>query len=157
MKADIERLELYRKHSEQVLGSLAAGVQSELILQQLRSGERLENICEGLLAMRLSFENTSANSQEGIGFSSRSSKTGDLPLSTRGRIGEVPQAPEPCSLVKEEEINGQTIYANQPWTLVTEDFKLIEHLASLYFCWEYPTFSGLSKKYFLRDFETGGG
>lgn len=40
------------------------------------------------------------------------------------------------------------------WTSVTKNMSLIEHLLTLYFCWEYPTFASLSKEHFLMDFRT---
>lgn len=41
------------------------------------------------------------------------------------------------------------------WTdIPTEDF-IVEHLVSLYFCWEYPTFASLSKEHFLLDYNSG--
>ena len=42
-----------------------------------------------------------------------------------------------------------------PWTTITGDAGLVQHLLALYFCWEYPTFASLSKEHFLRDFMTG--
>jgi hypothetical protein len=41
------------------------------------------------------------------------------------------------------------------WTTITGDARLVKHLLSLYFCWEYPTFASLSKEHFLRDFQDG--
>lgn len=41
------------------------------------------------------------------------------------------------------------------WTNVTSDVKLVEHLLSLYFCWEYPIFTSLSKEHFIEDFQAG--
>ncbi|KAH8660721.1 fungal-specific transcription factor domain-containing protein [Tricladium varicosporioides] len=41
------------------------------------------------------------------------------------------------------------------WTTVTSDKAFVEHLMTLYFCWEYPTFASLSKEHFLEDFEAG--
>ena len=43
----------------------------------------------------------------------------------------------------------------QSWTNVTSDTQLIEHLLTLYFCWEYPTFASLSKEHFFMDFRSG--
>jgi hypothetical protein len=43
----------------------------------------------------------------------------------------------------------------EPWTKVTNDNELVEHLMALYFCWEYPTFASLSKEHFLEDFRHG--
>src|SRR4051812_7278597 len=42
-----------------------------------------------------------------------------------------------------------------PWTAVTTDAALIDHLLSLYFCWEYPIFASLSRQHFLTDFQSG--
>lgn len=41
------------------------------------------------------------------------------------------------------------------WTDVTSDAKLVQHLLSLYFCWEYPIFTLLSKEHFIEDFQAG--
>lgn len=41
------------------------------------------------------------------------------------------------------------------WTEVTSDNALVEHLFTLYFCWEYPVFLTLSKEHFLADFQAG--
>jgi hypothetical protein len=38
------------------------------------------------------------------------------------------------------------------WTAVTDDSALVDHLLTLYFCWEYPTFASLSKEHFLMDY-----
>ena len=38
------------------------------------------------------------------------------------------------------------------WTRLTDNIAWVEHLMTLYFCWEYPTFASLSKDHFLRDF-----
>lgn len=40
------------------------------------------------------------------------------------------------------------------WTnICPENMHLVEHLMTLYFCWEYPTFASLSKDHFLVDFK----
>lgn len=38
-----------------------------------------------------------------------------------------------------------------PWTTVTSDMGLVNHLLSLYFCWEHPIFAPFSKEHFLAD------
>lgn len=43
----------------------------------------------------------------------------------------------------------------ETWTSITSDGSLVQHLLSLYFCWEYPTFASLSKEHFLDDFTDG--
>ncbi|PBP21844.1 fungal specific transcription factor domain-containing protein [Diplocarpon rosae] len=54
---------------------------------------------------------------------------------------EVPHKPHPNS--------------NASWTSVTNDGAFVEHLMSLYFCWEYPTFASLTKEHFLQDMRAG--
>ncbi len=44
---------------------------------------------------------------------------------------------------------------SQIWTTVTDDAALVDHLMSLYFCWEYPIFASFSKEHFLEDFRAG--
>ncbi|KAH8719850.1 Nitrogen assimilation transcription factor nit-4 [Beauveria bassiana] len=39
------------------------------------------------------------------------------------------------------------------WTDITSDTEFIRHLLALYFCWEYPNFTPISKEHFLRDFQ----
>ncbi|KAK7224189.1 hypothetical protein V2G26_012192 [Clonostachys chloroleuca] len=41
------------------------------------------------------------------------------------------------------------------WTDITSDIRLVQHLLSLYFCWEYPIFTPLSKEHFIKDFQAG--
>ncbi|KLU90481.1 hypothetical protein MAPG_10335 [Magnaporthiopsis poae ATCC 64411] len=43
----------------------------------------------------------------------------------------------------------------ETWTSLTSDITLVQHLLSLYFCWEYPTFASLSKEHFIKDFQQG--
>ena len=44
---------------------------------------------------------------------------------------------------------------SRTWTAVTADTGLVQHLLSLYFCWEYPTFASLSKEHFQKDLLEG--
>ncbi|KAK4938268.1 hypothetical protein LTR10_021247 [Elasticomyces elasticus] len=43
------------------------------------------------------------------------------------------------------------------WTAATDNDNLVQHLLSLYFCWEYPVFASLSREHFLLDFQSGRG
>jgi Fungal specific transcription factor domain len=58
-----------------------------------------------------------------------------------------------------ERVDRSNIVANvvsdEPWTRVSDNKAFIEHLLSLYFCWEYPTFATVSKEHFLDDFSHG--
>lgn len=42
------------------------------------------------------------------------------------------------------------------WTQITDDLQLVQHLLALYFCWEYPIFTPLSKEHFYKAFQIGG-
>ncbi|KAM0340761.1 hypothetical protein ACHAPU_010352 [Fusarium lateritium] len=53
------------------------------------------------------------------------------------------------SPLKEPELRKPTA----SWTVITNDSTLVQHLLTLYFCWEYPTFASLSKEHFLHDFQ----
>ncbi|CAL3970830.1 unnamed protein product [Diplocarpon coronariae] len=63
-----------------------------------------------------------------------------IPGSTFG-MEERPHKPHPNS--------------NEGWTSVTNDGAFVEHLMSLYFCWEYPTLASLNKEHFLKDMKAG--
>ena len=48
-----------------------------------------------------------------------------------------------------------TAAAPEKWTSVTSDPIVIHHLMALYFCWEYPLFTSLSREHFMNDFHQG--
>lgn len=41
------------------------------------------------------------------------------------------------------------------WTRLTTDTGVVQRLLALYFCWEHPIFTSLSKHHFVRDFCEG--
>jgi hypothetical protein len=150
MKAQIQELQDYRKQTDHVLESLALGAQSDFILRQLQNGVGVREIHDDLLARGVSLEEPSPHSQRSIGLSSISPGTGSLSVDSKSP--EVLSPWKSCSPATDK-IGGHTHYANEPWTTVTNDSKLIQHLVSLYLCWEHPVFSSLSKEHFIEDFE----
>jgi hypothetical protein len=48
-----------------------------------------------------------------------------------------------------------TAAAPEKWTYLTSNSILIRHLMALYFCWEYPLFTSLSREHFMNDFHHG--
>jgi hypothetical protein len=54
-----------------------------------------------------------------------------------------------------EEFRVQPLLPSSIWTKVTGNDGLVDHLMTLYFCWEYPIFASLLKEQFLADFRTG--
>lgn len=154
LKADIERLLLDQKYSRYILGSLASGFNQESVLQQLQNGERLENIYEGLVTRRSSLDSIASDHRKSTGLSAGSSESGESHAHCNSPR-RVEDGLEFRSSVADEAMSDGNIYADKPWTTITQDSALVKHLVSLYFCWEYPTFSSLSKEHFLPDFETG--
>jgi hypothetical protein len=121
-----------------------ADVQSEFILHQLRRGKVLEEVVENLKVHQPS----SSTVQEALGMLLDISITGAAPApvynqgyiesgNCTGYVGEEQDVPVPVV---------------EPWTVLTSDDALNEHLLTLYFCWEYPIFASLSKQHFLADF-----
>lgn len=143
MRADIAELQGYRKLSEHLFDVLASGEDDGYVLKELRKGRSAEDISHDL---------------------KRYSQALDSPISALA--SSLPEDDSPSkddSQVKtasssHNEINPATdhdIQHKKAWTQVTSDAALIEHLMSLYFCWEYPIFASLSQSHFLADFRSG--
>jgi hypothetical protein len=129
MKTEIEELQSYRRLSEHVFALLSSGQRSDLILEQLRNGKDLELISAGLPGAPLHAGALTGRPSGG------DNRLSDTDSTWRGAEQSRPEVTS--------------------WTTVTRDSALIDHLMSLYFCWEYPIFASLSKPYFLEDFRSG--
>ncbi|KAI9813046.1 MAG: hypothetical protein M1827_004266 [Pycnora praestabilis] len=82
--------------------------------------------------------------------------TPGMRLMSKMRESGAPQStPGPSPSVAAEELPDEYYNSAEPWTRVTDNEVFINHLVSLYFCWEYPTFASLSKEHFLYDFTRG--
>src|SRR5450432_4348178 len=154
MRADIEELQSHRQMTDNILSALASGSQSDFILQLLRSGGALDDISRNLKA---------ATPQSGLGRIGHmnwepggSSGAESWSISPTGS-GAYLQGSSPgfhfdsgrASLDDDEE---KFLPDGEYWTSLTSDSEMVEHLLSLYFCWEYPIFASLSKRHFLEDF-----
>lgn len=64
---------------------------------------------------------------------------GSLP-STTG-LGQAPASP--------------SLFTTGPWTKVTDDVELIDHLLSMYFAWQHPLFEGFREDLFRKDMTAG--
>lgn len=168
MKADIEALQAYQVVCENIIGALATGNETDLILQRVRDGDRLEDIYRSLDG-RPPLADSSSNSQSSwAGASPQKSRTGSWSTGSSScweGFKDCMQSTVPDFFIEQEDPDEQSIYrsdqwignqwAGNHWTTVTSDHDLLEHLLSLYFCWEYPIFACLSKKHFLEDFYAG--
>jgi hypothetical protein len=160
MKAEIEELQTYRRMTESILGSLVSEDRSDLILQQLRNGRGLEDIYRTLEGEAAYLQNGPNNpptfvSELNAKSSERGSWVSNIGSGTSGSQ-EDPHHYDRDGNTEQEawEQHGPRSYT-KPWTVVTSDDALIEHLLSLYFCWEYPIFASLCRQHFLADFRAG--
>lgn len=161
MRADIEQLRTYRRMSENVLGLLALGQQSDFILQRLRDGQRVEDISNSL-GMQAVVGESSPSDSTFWPPSPKSSRKGSWSTAMSSSSEEGPprytkgaKRSRHARTVSRPESEGQSTRNTSNWTSVTTNQEVIEHILLLYFCWEYPTFACLSKKHFLEDFRTG--
>ena len=137
LKQEIRELRECHQLSEQVLGSFAYGDRLEFIILSLQRRLQLEEICEQLDQSNL--------------------RAGHLicrPLLQRGNEVEVRK----WGIANRETLGTSKIdefKRGSRWTELSLDNEFIEHLLLLYFCWEYPIFSSLSKRHFVDDFNAG--
>jgi len=154
MRSEIEQLQDHQAHSRRILEALASSYQSANILQQLRSGGEMEDIVRGLeqSASVSTSDNASSNNSQDMSstpsaYRSTSTTTNDSSVygSIQDIIGDEVTSYDPLGHHNAQE-------SKEPWTTVTSDRALIEHLLALYFCWEYPIFATISKEHFMHDF-----
>ena len=134
MRQEIHELRRYRRVSEKVFESLSIDGQSDLIIHKLRQNERLEDIYEQL-----------------SGFSPTSGSLGSGNLSQWWC--ESVQSDGSSPGLDEAELD--SFKHGSRWTELGLSDTVVEHLLLLFFCWEYPIFSSLSKRHFVQDFNTG--
>jgi hypothetical protein len=150
MRQELNELRRYRKLSEKVFNILEAGDQPGAVISKLKKRESLETIVEQLGG----FSPGAESSQSGPPSSSlarRESLQTDGANSTDFGDDHVMEDLSHGS----DETGAYTFKDGSRWTEVPLTDTVIEHLLLLYFCWEYPIFSSLSKRHFARDFNTG--
>jgi hypothetical protein len=138
LKARIEELELRLKHSEYVLHSLS-GDAAAAILKQLNQGNSTELIYRNIMMEQGSDSELMPHSHEIWGLGSHLSCS--EPTNKRARISTLQGSPDH--------------YSARRWTSVTTDFEFVKKLHLLYFSWDHPFCSVLSKYHFIKDRDTG--
>jgi hypothetical protein len=158
MRSEIERLQEYRQQSERILGSLAAGNQSDFILEQLRNGETLESLANNL-ENGSSLNGAGSSRYFGPDVNPESAPNDYFSTSSCGSMEKNEDNLQNFRLladkITEDEDRDRELHKGTTWTTVTQDLEVVEHLMSLYFCWEYPVFASFSKRHFLEDFRRG--
>jgi hypothetical protein len=142
MRQEICELRTYCRQSEKIFESLAIDVQSDFIIHKLQQNERLEDIYKQLT------ENSPITGSLESGQSSQ--RWYESPQSD-GSDDEVQASPS------SDEASMDSFKHGSRWTDLSLSDTIIEQLLLLYFCWEYPIFSCLSKHHFVKDFNSGKG
>jgi hypothetical protein len=146
MRQEIKKLRRYRQLSEKVLGLLASGVEPGFVISKLQQHEPLEAI-----AQQLGRDGPAAESLRSESWSQGRCGSAQIDRSTEGQVKmeDVSDAPSETGIY--------SFKHGSRWTDVPLSDTVIEQLLLLYFCWEYPIFSTVSKHHFARDFNTGRG
>lgn len=131
---------------------LASNKQRDYILGELQSGQSLGDISQGLEQQKLSSDSLTPVS------GTRKSGT-DVSVEEMSSIIESAvqdsSTPNTSQHIGEGAVIDDSIQGGEPWTEMTTDTALIDHLISLYFCWEYPIFATLSRQHFIADYHSG--
>jgi hypothetical protein len=142
MRQEIGELRRYYQQSKRIFEAVAIDGQSDFIIHKLQQNEPLEDIYKELT------ENSPiAGSLE----SGHSSKWWHESPQSDGSDDEVQASP---SL---DEASMDSFKHGSRWTDLSLSDTIIEQFLLLYFCWEYPIFSCLSKRHFAKDFNLGKG
>jgi hypothetical protein len=158
MRSEMEGLQEYRQQSELILGSLAIGNQSDFILEQLRNGETLESLANNL-ENGSSLDGAGNSRYFGPDVGPESAPNAHFSTGSWSSVERNEDSLQNFRLladkITEDEDRDRELYKDTTWTTVTQDQEVVEHLMSLYFCWEYPVFASFSKRLFLKDFRRG--
>ena len=150
MRQEINELRRYRQLSEKVLELLASGDQWGFIISKLQQHEPLLDIIEQLGGCSPAAESIqSGPPSQARRESAQTDRADRMGIEGQGNLEDV-----------SHDMDETEIYSfkhGSRWTEVPLSGTVIEHLLLLYFCWEYPISSSLSKRHFARDFNTGRG
>ena len=138
MKVEIDRLRDQIIQYDRVLRALTSEETADSVQQHLINGEPLESI----LSPSLAAEAKSTLIRPGH-------------LSTPAQLSKLSQSPCDSTVGSPSSEAGGSAVSVGSWTRVTQSRPFIEHLLSLYFCWEYPVFTIISEQYFCNDMRDG--
>lgn len=179
---EIEQLQSHRRVSEQIFAALVQSDRPEEIIQQLKDGGGVDAIAARLghatprsVPPSASPSVRSESLQSGTNAINEMQWEASAPSHAPSRVGRASDwtPHSPATGGGEARDRGQDFLLGPPtpseaaqdrrlgcsdqWTEITSDGAFVEHLLTLYFCWEYPTFASLSKEHFLSDFREGKG
>lgn len=152
LKRDIEQL----RGQNDALGVIVAAIRSSTdaevaeIVQQIRADEDLDNLAENLRNNVMLPERSGAKTAEG----ELSNLIGRPAPDAAGVVRQYGHTSS-LSLVTGSRQSPVRMQNSEPWTQVTRDVQLVEHLLTLYFVWSHPFYSLFSKEMFLDDMARG--
>ncbi len=152
LKRDIETL----KGQNDALGVIVASIRSSSetevaeIIQQIRADEDLEMLAESLKKNVMLPERSGPKTVEG----ELSNLIGRPSLDAAGVV-KIYGHTSSLSLVSDSEQSHTHMQTSEPWTRVTQDISLVEHILNLYFTWSHPFYSMFSRELFLDDMTKG--
>jgi hypothetical protein len=149
MRQEIKELQRYRQISEKVLEQLASGDQSTFIISKLQQHVPLEDIVGQISGCSPIAGSIEPGMESQAERALAQTDSNDKIDTEQGKVEDI-----------SHDMDGTGLYSFKHggrWTEVPLSDTLIEHLLLLFFCWEYPIFSSLSKRHFARDFNSGGG
>lgn len=145
MRQEINELRSYHQMSEKIFEILANGGRSDLIIDKLQQKEPLVEILD-----QLGIHSPPVESSTGAS-SSRQRRESRLSDGSGGGSQTMNDYASPSP----DETEIYSFKNGSQWTQLPISDTVIEHLLLLYFCWEYPIFSSVSKRHFVRDFNSG--
>ncbi|KAH8175727.1 fungal specific transcription factor domain-containing protein [Sarocladium implicatum] len=170
LRVELQMLRDRQASHAELLAIVAEPESSDQVLGFLRTGHSIETILSRVKEARTSKESDNSWSD------SASPSVSDLALArlraglggetASGSGGNSSGAAHEGSYKDSVEITGlektlwplgapATAAAPEEWTFLTGDPGLVRHLMALYFCWEYPLFTALSREHFMNDFHHG--
>ena len=144
------------KGQNDALGVIVASIRSSTdaevaeIVQQIRADEDLDNLAENLKKNVMLPEHSTAKTAEG----DLSNFMGHPSLDAAGVVKHYGHTAT-LGLVLDGAISPIYSHRSGPWTQVTQDPMLIEHLMTLYFTWSHPFYGMFSKELVLDDMKNG--
>ncbi|KAL6714818.1 hypothetical protein ACLMJK_007078 [Lecanora helva] len=119
------------------------------IVQQIRADEDLDNLAESLKRNIMLPDHSSTKSAEG----ELSNLIGRPSLDAAGVVKHYGHT-SGLGLVSNGEQSPIHIQTSEPWTKVSQNTSLIDHLMTLYFTWSHPFYTFFSKELFLHHMTT---
>ena len=141
MKLEIDRLRGQIVQYDRVLRALTSEETANSVQQHLDKGQPLESIFS-----------------PSLGTEAKSTLIIPGQLSTPAQPSKMSQSPCDSTVGSPSSEAGGSpgpAISVRSWTRVTQSQPFIEHLLSLYFCWEYPVFTIISEHYFRNDMRDG--